>query len=117
MATTATAKMTILYTDEIPQVGHTQFDKPRRYPIIFKDGLWTAFVLCGTKGQRATFGYLVEIKRDTLHDLEVVLHDKHDTIVGRVAPHMHNLVIDDADQMDHLKLCFPAHHDQSLFYI
>jgi hypothetical protein len=74
---TTTAQMTILYTEEIPTISHNHHDKPRRFPIIVKDGLWTAFVLSGPKGRRDTFGRLESIQRATFNDLEVALFADH----------------------------------------
>ena len=109
MTTTANAQMTTLYTEEIPQIVHNEFDKPRHYPIIFKNGLWTAFVLSGPIGQRARFGYLVEIQRETLNDLEVVLHGSYATITNRLNRFQHNLVIAPHEE-EFLKFIHPEHH-------
>lgn len=114
--TTASPKMTILYTEEIPQIVHNEFDKPRRYPIIFRDGLWTAFVLSGPMGQRARFGYLVEVQHESLHDLEVVLHGEYNTIVNRINRFQHNLVLE-AHEEEFLKFLNPEHYALCQFHI
>jgi hypothetical protein len=115
--TTTTTQMTIFYTEEIPTISHSQFDKPRRFPIIFKDGLWTAFVLNGPKGQREMFGHRGTIQRDTFNDLEVALYVNHGMVIGKVDTHTHRWVIEDEDQAEDLKLRHPAHYKLSEFYI
>ena len=115
--TTAAPKMTILYTDEIPEVGHNQFDKPRRFPILIQDGLWTTWVLRGRKGSRQTYGQFECVQRDTLHDLEVVLHGDHGTIISKVDQFDHLLVIDTDDQAAFLKFRYPEHHALCEFYM
>jgi hypothetical protein len=115
--TTTTAQMTILYTEEIPTISHNHHDKPRRFPIIVKDGLWTAFVLSGPKGRRDTFGRLESIQRATFNDLEVALFADHGMIVGKVDHHAHNFVIENENQADDLKLRHPAHYKLSEFYL
>ena len=115
--TTASQKMTIFFAEEIPQIGHNQFDKPRRFPVIIKDGLWTAFILSGPKGQRARFGYLVEIQRETLHDLEVVLYGDHAMILGKVDNLEFKFVVETDDEADLLKLRYPEHYALCQFHI